>query len=495
MITSYLEISKKIKHHLRPNHANSLFINGAPASGKSYLLTKIKECLPGDISGSKVFGPYKIKALCEFQPLFVEDLQNKFIIEDTEPLRNLVDFFSLWEWIMNNVKFPSFTKLIVLLDINYSDLKSIDYWRPILSGARAIEHTWIDDVAPLLIIISGYWDHQALRDFYKKIDLSDPYTFNENYEVLEGISEEELGGLLLQHDISTTISSKDFGLIFEFTGGHPGILIDVLGFMDDKELNMKSLMFATQKAVKNGKMAKKFINIWCRLSKSCKLILRELLFFGRYPYDLLTMNQLVVSGIGNVKEVYGEPFLFLKSYYVELLIRSNLSLLGLEEGSLTPENYLKNIVPNLYHFNILAYQMICDLENMCRNLFSNKLLSNNGDSDHILIGRGIKAESPKGEITDAYTRTLRWKDKSINSMDTPLITFLSTSDLGLLLAEVAYENGNDVWNTLSDYVYDLLDIRNSVMHSQMIGDEEIDRLIKIQKGVYSLISNWDDFVN
>ena len=53
------EIITRIAHLLDTKQANTFFINGAPGTGKSFLLEKLADDLVKELPKTRVLGPYK----------------------------------------------------------------------------------------------------------------------------------------------------------------------------------------------------------------------------------------------------------------------------------------------------------------------------------------------------------------------------------------------------------------------------------------------------
>ena len=103
---------------------------------------------------------------------------------------------------------------------------------------------------------------------------------------------------------------------------------------------------------------------------------------------------------------------------------------------------------------------------------------------HILEGRGYKYDPIRKEEIDAYERALNWRDHTINNSPSPLISYLSINDLSELIQEMKTETENKDLQRVSEMVSKLADIRDLVMHNQIIGDVVISNLWDIRNFIY-----------
>jgi len=486
MIISYEFVSQEMQRLLRTKKASSYFLNGTAGVGKTFLLNRVADQFPRDVTGSTMFGPYLASDLENFRKQFLEDLIEDFYIDVSSTQAAPEDFFSFWSWLKGHLDVPHTSKWVLIFDAAYENIPSMEAWRPILSGVRVLESNWEDGPMGLNFIVSGYWDPQALFDYYRDIHTSFPYTDGENYTAFTAISDKAIRDMLVQYDVPNVTIDQSLGLFKEFTGGHPGVMRDVLTYLNHRPLTMENLMTATQEAASSGPVSKQLLSLWKVLPKASQKIISALLKCQQYPYTHELCENLIVSGVGRIVDVWGDMYVQIKSHYVQLLLRQNLGLFRVDAAILGKDDYCTFLIPALSHNNILAYQIIYNIENMIRNILSRELMLLNENEEHFLSGRAFKNDRDGREVQDAYERAYEWRDRSLDTVEVPLIAYLSTRDLAILLAELSRETKKSQWSDMGKKVMDLADIRDAVMHNQMIGGKVLQDLVSLQKSVYHL---------
>jgi len=293
------------------------FINGAPGSGKSFLLRQLAQEVQKTIKSARVFGPYSVGKIDEFTRQFGTDLHGQYYLETQIPDERQPDVLGAFEWLKQCLQLPKQSTLVIFVDLDY-EMKSMEEWRWWFSSFRALEHTMADAPFRLSVIVSSCWNHKALEQYYNDIRLSFPYTVGNNYFPWLGIDAQAAGEILKRHFPKTlNIPYADF--LCEVAGGQPGPLADILGYISkDQGISLPAIVDATKQAARRGKMAQTLLCQWVGLPDKAKAIIKHLLHMRRIPGEALRnhMDGLVSAGLLVERDLAGTRYGCFRSWYV-----------------------------------------------------------------------------------------------------------------------------------------------------------------------------------
>ena len=176
--------------------ASTLFINGAPGTGKSFLLETLIDYLPKEISNVKVLGPIKNTCTSSIERQILESLYELSYLPSMPDQNDVDDLNSTWYWLKKNFRLSIRQLFVFLIDLGDIAWDEYDEIRIIFSGMRYLEYLWDSRQIRIAIVIAGFWDHPGLKEYYGKIKLSFPYTIGNNYFIWEGISIDESANLV-----------------------------------------------------------------------------------------------------------------------------------------------------------------------------------------------------------------------------------------------------------------------------------------------------------
>ncbi len=204
----YSEIINRLAHQLDSKAASTLFVNGAPGTGKSFLQHKLAEELPQKLHRVKVLGPYKVRASDSLGSQILKDLVELCYLAGFPEDHVGSDLSSTWHWLKDNLqasKRQTFVILIDLDDVEWDDYDTLRIW---FSSLRYLEHIWDSGPARLALLVTCFWDHPGLDTFYaEQLKLSFPYTIGQNYVVWEevplSVSLELLGNIQFDDPVWT----------------------------------------------------------------------------------------------------------------------------------------------------------------------------------------------------------------------------------------------------------------------------------------------------
>jgi hypothetical protein len=193
------------------------------------------------------------------------------------------------------------------------------------------------------------------------------------------------------------------------------------------------------------------------------------------------------------QEIFNQSFVKISSWYIELLLKNNLDVLGIDDDVWKKIEF-QEFAPIISTLNVEAYKIINNIENMIRNFALTKLGEQDTGEAHVLQNKPLKRKlTYQSHIDeDAYDRASDWRERSRqNGIDVslnPLITYLSTGDLVQLLREIG-ASGDSSWKEIMDTLQKVTPIRDAVMHNQVIDEKSLESLYSLQVKVYNAL-NW-----
>lgn len=478
-------IQKLIGSVRRPRSTSSFFLNGLPGSGKSRLLQSIAEQLPAAVPRMLVLGPYLADSAETLCPLLVQDcLANGLISE--EPPEALVDFSSMWHWLTTNLQAAD-KSLLVLLEVPIP-IEAGSAAANLLSAIRALENQADGRRFGLHHVVAGFWSHAALETYFKHINVSFPYTAGHNYKLWAGITETGITEMIPAGN-HRELRGK---LLWELTDGYPAAAQDILQCMGDGELTMASLIEATRAAAQNSPTALKLCTIWKGLPPEPLDLLRRMLNHRhvKVATNLRHADDLLTYGLARWVTVGEAHYLGFRSWYVELVAWLHMAELGLDNGKIgrVPPDEL---IPELTTFNREAFQLIYDIETTARHFAITYLYAHRKDNEHILRKFAESYDTQKGSVEDAYSRATDWRARSekkgLLTAHNPLITYCTTRDLAKIISDIGYESRTDAWKPIADAIEKLADVRDAVMHHQLIDLNTLKQLYALQVKMYNLV--------
>lgn len=477
---------------IRSKFVSSYFINGTSGSGRTSLLNKLAAELPEYASNIQTLGPYNASKENIISRINLDLYESGYL--DTLPQEDpSIDWYGNWVWLRDNLrasKGQTFLVLIRLGDENYTAYDELRMW---FSSIRYMEHYWSNPNVRLLIVTAGYWDHIGLEEYYKNIQLSFPYTASTNYCVWKRISLDDTIALSQNIFIEPEISKLLGKLLHEITDGYAGAIVDTLGSLESNDPTIHNLFTAVKKASRSGHYSEALVHSWLNLPDNALLLVKELLLFKRLSGEKRnTFELLEVAGITDHRNVFGQPFVHIRSWYIALVLESKAKVLGID-GDDWKKIQFEELSPSLLTINLEAYRIINDIENLIRNFVSIRLNEQSDGEDHILQGKVLKRikSYQTNEDEDLLTRAENWRLKNqqagIEIGVNPLIAHTSTGDLIRLVQESAVF-GDLLWKDILDTVEKLAPIRDAVMHNQIIDEKSLKSLYTLQAKIYKALN-------
>lgn len=486
---SATKLAQRLTRLIWSKCSTTFFLNGAPGSGKSRLLQRLAQRLDNRIPRSYVLGPYVVdqENSADLERRILEDCEKATFVDDQPDGGRALDLVEAWTWFADNAYVSTDHAFLVLVDLVDSKALDMASLGSMFSRARQLEGMWDHGEIRLFHMFVGYWDHPALERHFRDIGISFPYTPGDNYAIWEGVSPPEVAGLV-RDSLGTDADSVYGSVLFELTDGHPAAALDVLGEVEPEAVTVRSLLSATQRAAESSPAGQALVDAWCRLPPSSREVLRELALQRYLPTRSLAgrWRQLAVAGAVRNQRVDTKQYVTFKSWYAELLARVNAEKLGIADRA-TRQIRTNQLMPAISELNVRAYRVINDIENQARNFVATRL-SLRSTKGHILENRGWRLDEDTGNREDAYRRAMDWCQRSLDrGILNPLLAYLSTRDLARLIDEIGQEIGSAAWQDIANAIVEMSDIRDAVMHNQLIEGKDLTRLHELREDIYAAL--------
>ena len=261
----YADLIDRLKHQLDTKAASSLFVNGAPGTGKTFLHHELADELPKRIQRLKVLGPYKAGPADSIGIQISRDLADLRYLTQQPGLDVVDDLNSTWYWLKDNLQTTARQAFVVLIDLDeiaWDDYETLRIW---FSSMRYLEHLMDTGPVKLAVLITSFWDHPGLDEYYANLQISFPYTVSQNYVVWEEIPVRrslELLGSIHSDDPIQAVYGK---LLHEIAGGNPMVMLDILKHAEPGPPSVATILSAAEKAAQEGCAGKKMLRTWKKL--------------------------------------------------------------------------------------------------------------------------------------------------------------------------------------------------------------------------------------
>lgn len=491
-MTDVKRLTEKVVQGFKANKTSSIFINGAPGSGCSFILDQLAQVLPVEIQRLYPLGPYTlgVREIDRLPELIATDLWEAGFASSDLKSDYPGGLHEAWKAFSSRVEVGQRQSFLVMVDLLETHLPG--YIKPLaslFSAVRFLESRPFDHEFGLYHVISGFWNPILLGRHYEDLGVSFPYTVGENYHIWEGA--DEIGELwpLPGNEISTWES-----LLIEISGGHLGVLSELRSVLGESKITFDNVIRALDNIAQDGPSARSLVNLWGDFLPDIHAALQHLLANRVIHLNWSSQYQELMraAGIAKLEKIGSRYFLGIKSWFIERVFAHHGEELGFDPKWVR-DTLLDDPLPQLLSFNSCAYQLLNDVETKVRQFVSVCLRQSNTTEQHVLKRQVCREKRNGYEIEDAYQRATTWKaqssDKGLHTQHNPLITYCTTTDLAELTRDIGIEQNRQEWIEVADLIDKLVPIRNAVMHNQLIDETTLELLFSLQEHIYSLLGN------
>ncbi|MCB0130590.1 MAG: hypothetical protein KDD78_07070 [Caldilineaceae bacterium] len=181
-------------------------------------------------------------------------------------------------------------------------------------------------------------------------------------------------------------------------------------------------------------------------------------------------------------------YLTFSSWYVELILRFRGDELEIDIDKDKQLTYIQELMPTIRAVNWHAYDVVNDIENQIRNFVVLKAHDMVETQGHFLNFK-VRVGKRKQNI---HKKAINWRTdsiaKSINADLNPLVAYCSTRELAATVDLLASRLKSGAWKAIADSLRSVADIRDAVMHNQLITEHELLKLETLQNEIYSALN-------
>ena len=484
------EVVRQIQRVQQASPTSSFFVNGPPGSGKSWLLAQVADRLAQGRPRPLSLGPFAVQQdqTTDLSARIIEECQAYGFLACGMVCPKLDNLCDTWDWLAVHGHFSQ-QRFLLLLDVQGDGyggrIKSLGN---LFSDLRALEGTWRQSQLHVFSVVTATWSEGELQAHCNHYNISFPYTPAHNQIGWLGIPCEafETLAITLRPDL-TRIQGR---VLHELCGGHPAIAQELLSQVPQGEATVRRLLACIRQWAGTEEAVARYFPVLRLLSKPSRALLRKLLEKRYLPAYVWaeTKEVLVAAGVVEECERGGGRYLRIRSHVVEALLRSHAPALGLGEQA---SRALTEMMPEIASLSGEAFGLIGDIENTVRNFAVLQLASLAEPGQPLLAGRSSRYSERTGQIEDAHTRAAQWQQRSLSQglpADlNPLIAYLSMRDLAELLSEIGRELRSHPWQQIGSSLRGLAEVRDAVMHGQLVDESALQRLVKLQAEIYQVI--------
>jgi len=478
---------------LNAHGAISFFLNGGPGTGKSHLLEQLVDQLPEYIG--RTFPVFtRVSSERDFADLARTQLgqcKSAGFVDGLPPASCCDDVGEAWTWFSENAESMRQQLFAVLVDLDIEEIplrRIADFF----SQVRSLEKSWRRGAGRILYLIAGRWDNESLRRHFNTIGASFPYSEGINYFIWHGVTQDEIERIVLERHPDAL--PYHAAALRELVGGNPGAAVEALATCNNDILTIDELLSSVKEIANESQLTTRLLSRCTEMSAMSQQLVKQLMHTGINTYAgwREAVSQLAPLGIVDKREIGGAWYLVFRSWYVELVFRLNGEKLGLAGGYLA-DVPVDELVPRLTSVSTLCFEIVNETENWSRNLLIAELssLAPEGKA-HVLEGLDERLNTHTGTVEDAHHRAQEWRKRSQknggSSDINPLVAYCSTRDLAKLFGEVAGRTHVTHHTQLAAAIRGLADLRDSVMHSQVVTDDELRRLYGYRDQILSVMA-------
>lgn len=465
-----------------------ILIVGPPYSGRS----KILDILAHEISNRQrnwiAFSSGSANALFShsFYERLVATLKRGGCLDPEFNLGNKPSSLTSFFIRMDNALYKeNIRHLVILVDNLDEELMSLEDIANILSTVRGFYTEWNEIEINIHFVFVGKVNLHNLLKLYKGADgASWPLLQGKTVFNIPPLTTDEVRNELLQtasrHDRSLDLYAN---YLFELTCGDVLTLSNTLKMIDDRKVSCHVLFDAAENLITNSEWIKIIEKRMRNLSTEAIDIVTYKLsgqFISLLDREL--KQEIILSGLMRTDD---KSFMVVTNPVIERTLRKHWQnwFPGRSDNVFSD---ISELIPPIFTLNKKAFELISEIEMLLRNTVVVRLGVHTSDSKkHLLSGLNYEFNNYNELKEDQYMRSKDWRHKVGKSRfvdaHAALISYTDTKDILGLIDYLISVNDQVVSSLklLRDKLSGLKEIRDAVMHGQVINEQSVENLIDI----------------
>jgi hypothetical protein len=492
---------QEISRLIETSSCSSIAILGSPGSGGTTFLEQLGSHLEGCSRNTFLFGPVQFKDfVSSFREAVVAWLNNEGLFSsqcDSAEYMSAASQSLFWGCLRSHLDLDHIKSLVIEIDDVNLGISDYHVLYNLFSELRKFCAEWrVDDLA-VHFVTSGSWMPTKLADVFDHYQTSWPFVPDHNIFYLPNLTSDEVGEWLQGGREIGAIESVHSRYLWELTAGDTRTIAEVLRRLPSSTVSCEALYAAADTLVKSQPFAKSLRAQADQLSHQAQLCLGKMLeglFVDGVSQPSLE-EELSLSGFARaINQPWGRVVRF-RNWVIESAVRYHWRFFRELFHASAFTNY-EELIPPVICLNRDAYEFICEIENLLRNLVVMRLGTHQTDK-HPLVGvyTDQKQKRENGELEDEFTRASKWRKRVQETpyVDThaALISFSQTKHLMDLVGQLVYHYKDPVFVRLEPMMSDLggfKDIRDAVEHNQVISEKSYDTLLRIRTRLYEALT-------
>lgn len=375
--------------------------------------------------------------------------------------------------------------LVILVDDLDEELMSLEEIANILSTVRGFYTEWNEIEINIHFVFVGKVNLHNLLKLYKGADgASWPLLQGKTVFHIPPLTIDEVRGELLQFESRHNRSLDLYAsYLFELTQGDVSTLSSILRIANSKKISCHIFFDAAENLITDSE--------WVKLiEKRAKSLSAEAIdviaFILRGQLISLSdrelKQELLLNGLTRSANT---SLIILTNPVIERTLRKHWQK-WFPQRSDKVFGDVSELIPPIFTLNNKAFELISEIEMLLRNIAVVRLGVNTTDAEkHFLSGLNYELNNYTGLKEDQYLRSKDWRHKVGKSRyvdaHAALISYTDTKDLLNLIDYLINEN-DQVVSSLKPVrakLNGLKEIRDAVMHGQVINEQSVDNLIDI----------------
>ncbi len=493
------QITNKLYESMR---GRQIIILGGPQSGKTRMLTELRQKIEQVNRLWLVYGPVPAQSLLSpmFYSTLLHWLQHEGVLEaQTDPTDIPTSLLDFWQEVSPFLNKNLVRRIVILVDdANLDELGETDLVAR-FSAVRGFHEEWTDVDLTVHFVWAGTALASRLTELYKGSDRASwPFVRDHTLYLLPDLTVSEVYAWLVgtaKHTPQRLIHAE---YLHEMTQGSVACLSAILQHLGESPINCAGLLRAAESLFADQQWIDTIRSHIVNLSDNARQQLGVLLngqFLSVRQFCVLE-DELNIFGLVRVDKVDELRLLRLHNWLIECTLRRHWNVFQPIVGSDVFRDD-SELLPPTQVIDRGAFALLTEIESLLRNIVVVRLTGQQGKA-HPFVGLNleVKRRGPIGdpEYEDQYTRSTKWKKSVGNSrfVDThgALISYTDIKDLLGLLDHLFSVNDHvtEPLRWIRPKLNGFKEIRDAVMHGQIITEESLDNLIEIRQDLYERLS-------